>query len=253
MNRNIGKIIAIAILVLGFGGLIIWKLSSRIDYSKYDLSTIIAPTDDNGNLEEHIKGDKNAPVKIVEYADYQCDYCAMYNPRVNKIVEEYDGKVAIIYRNFLLDYHQNGTAAASAAEAAAIQGYWKEYADLLFSNQSTWAYSTATDRLNVFVDYFKQVSDGKGDIDKFKSDMRSDNVSKKISFDMGAGKYQNVDGTPAFYLNGEHIKLVGTSDEDAFLKLFREKIDAALKELEKSTNSEDSAKNSENSAGESDN
>ena len=111
MNRNIGKIIAVAILVLGFGGIIIWKLASRIDYSKYDLSKIIAPNDDNGNLEEHIKGDKDAPVKIVEYADYQCDYCAMYNPRVNKILEEYDGKVAIIYRSFLLDYHQNGTAA----------------------------------------------------------------------------------------------------------------------------------------------
>lgn len=234
MNRNIGKIVAAAILVLGLGCLIIWKLSARVDYTRYNLADIIAPNDDNGNIEEHIKGDKNAPVKIIEYADYQCDYCAMYNPRVNKIVEEYDGKVAIIYRSFLLDYHQNGTAAASAAEAAGLQGYWKEYADLLFSNQSTWAYSTSTERLSVFTKYFEQVSEGKGDTEKFKSDMRSSAVSKKISFDMGAGKLANVNGTPAFYLNGEQIKLVGTSDEEAFIKLFREKIDAALEKTDSS-------------------
>ncbi len=247
MKQNIGKIVAIAILVLGFGGLIIWKLTSRVDYSKYNLYAEIAPNDENGNLSEHFKGDKDAPLKIIEYADYQCDYCALYNPRVNKLVEEYDGKVAVIYRSFLLDYHQNGTAAASAAEAAAIQGYWKEYANLLFSNQSSWAYADSSERISVFAKYFEQVSGGKGDVDKFKSDLRSDAVAKKISFDMGSGKYLEVDGTPAFYMNGEKIKLSGVSEEEAFLKFFREKIDAALKEIENnSSNSEKSSEKSEN-------
>lgn len=263
MNRNIGKIIAVAILVLGFGGLIIWKLASRVNYNNYNLYDVIPASADTGNLEEHIKGDPDSPIKLIEYADYQCDYCALYNPRVNKLLEEYEGKVAIVYRNFLLDYHQNGTAAASAAEAAALQGYWADYADYLFTNQSSWAYASTTERLSVFTSFFETVSEGKGDLEKFKTDLRSDAVAKKISFDMGAGKFQGVDGTPSFYLNGEHLKLTGVSDEDAFLSFFREKLDAALEEYEKnksgnsdnsnnsdnpdSNNSDDSNSNSDNS------
>ena len=175
------------------------------NYNDYDFTSIIAPDPHNGNIGDHVKGDPNAPVIIVEYADFQCGYCALMNPRVNKIVEEANGKLAVVYRNYLLSYHQNGTAAASAAEAAGLQGYWKEYTDKLFTNQDEWAYASASERTALFDKYFEEVTDGKGDLEKFNKDLASPDVSQKISFDMGIGKRINISGTPSFYIDGELI------------------------------------------------
>ena len=166
---------------------------------------------------------------IFEYADFQCSGCASANPRVNKLIEEYNGKLAVVYRNFLLSYHQNGTAAASAAEAAGLQGYWKEYADKLFANQSVWASATGDSRTDMFVDLFSNVTGGKGDTEKFIADMSSAEVKARVNFDMGLADDLDIPGTPSFFLNGERIDLTNVSTEDEFLKLFRSKIDEELK------------------------
>lgn len=202
-----GVVIGIIIVsILGIATYMIIDGSNKAtDFNEYDFNSVIEPTKDNGNIGDHVKGDASAPVLIFEYADYQCPGCASVNPRVNKVVEELDGKLGVVYRSFLLSYHQNGTAAASAAEAAGLQGYWKPYADKLFSEQSEWEYASASERTALFDKYFEEVTEGKGDIEKFNQDIASENVSKKISFDMGIGKRVDVSGTPAFYIDGQLI------------------------------------------------
>ena len=129
--------VIVSILAVGFiafaSYLVIDGNNKATDYSKYDFHSYIEADEHTGNIPDHIKGDKDAPVLIFEYADYQCEYCASINPRVNAAVEKAGGKLGVVYRNYLLSYHQNGTAAASAALAAGLQGYWKEYANKLFS------------------------------------------------------------------------------------------------------------------------
>ena len=168
-------LVAIILAAIAFIGLVAWSLmdkkANEVNFTNYDFNSIIAGNDDNGNIADHVKGDKNAPVVLFEYADFQCPGCASTNPRVNKLLEEYDGKLAVVYRNYLLSYHQNGTAAASAAEAAGLQGYWKEYADMLFANQSNWEDIEADQREATFTSLFEAVSEGKGDVAKFKEDM----------------------------------------------------------------------------------
>lgn len=202
--------VIIGILVVGLIGFAAYKVidgnNNATNYNNYDFYSIIEPTKDNGEIGDHIKGDPGAPVLIFEYADYQCEGCAAYNPRVNKLVEEMDGKVAVVYRSFLLPYHQNATAAASAAEAAGLQGYWKEYADELFDNQSEWYSASSSKRTELFDKYFEEVTDGKGDMEKFKADINSDAVAKKIKFDMGIGKRLDVQGTPGFYIDGQWVR-----------------------------------------------
>ena len=244
-EKNWGAIVTMIIVGVIILALVVLtainKISNTVDFSKYTkpteevalIDTIISGNEDNGNIGDHVKGSADAPVKIFEYADYQCSGCASASPRVNKLIEEYAGKLAVIYRSFLLSYHQNGTAAASAAEAAGLQGYWKEYADMLFANQSVWANASGDNRTDLFVDLFNTVSGGKGDVAKFKEDMNSAEVKKKIAFDMGLGQSLNIPGTPSFYLDGERIDFSGISGEEDFLNLFREKIDAKLAELEK--------------------
>lgn len=200
----IAIIAVIAVIAVG-AFMVIDGNNKATDYSKYDFNAIIEGDDANGGISDHVKGDADAPVLIFEYADFQCPGCASINPRVNKVVEELNGKVAIVYRNFLLSYHQNATAAASAAEAAGLQGYWKPFTDKLFSEQAEWEYASASERTELFNKYFLEVTNGKGDVDKFNKDIASDAVSKKLSFDAGVAKRVEVSATPAFYVDGQNI------------------------------------------------
>ena len=232
MNKkgNIVAIIGVLAVVAMFTGVIIWRLNDKsAEISEYDTFSVIEGNDENGGISDHIKGtlDK-AKVIIIEYADYQCSACANANPRINKLVEEYNGDVAVVYRNYLLSYHQNGTAAASAAEAAGLQGYWKEYADKLFTNQAVWSEASGDERTQLFVNFFNAVTNGEGNEEQFKNDMKSAEVKKKIAFDNELGNRTNVEGTPSFYYNGDKIDFSGAKGEEGFLNVFREIIDEAL-------------------------
>ncbi|MBQ8992162.1 thioredoxin domain-containing protein [Candidatus Saccharibacteria bacterium] len=226
--------IVLAIIVVAFLALLgvnlMNKHQNQVNYDDYDLSGYIGPNEFNGEIGDNVKGDKDkAKVYVVEYADFQCPGCAGLNAYVNKIPASFDDKVAVIYRNFIMDYHQNGTAAASAAEAAGLQGYWKEFGDLLFSNQADWQYADVDERTDLFVSYFNTASGKKGDVDKFKSDMNSKEVQKKLKFDQDIANKIDVPGTPSLYLNGERLDYSSTKTEEEFLKFFHEKIDPLLK------------------------
>ncbi|MBQ3353062.1 thioredoxin domain-containing protein [Candidatus Saccharibacteria bacterium] len=241
--------VAIGVVVVALLGLATFAVidanNRAVNFEDYDFNTVIEANDDNGNIGDHVKGSADAPVLIFEYADFQCPGCASINSRVNKVVEQLEGKLAIVYRSFLLSYHQNGTAAASAAEAAGLQGYWKEYADKLFAEQSEWEYASASDRGELFDKYFTEVTNGKGDLEKFNQDIESEAISKKISFDMGIGKRIDVAGTPAFYIdgqliswgsegsvvvNGETISWDSARSGDEFIKLIKDIVKAKLGE-----------------------
>lgn len=236
MDKKTGVIIGVIILAfLGLVGVTIAQNNSKktkINYDEYDVAEIITAEegedDPTGGFGDLIEGDPDAPVVIYEYGDYQCTACAPMNPYINEVIEEYDGKVAVVFRTYIMSYHQNGTAAASAALAAAKQGYWQEYKDILFTNQNDWYYSDADQRQQQFEEYFQKVSENKGDLERFREDMASDEVSRKISFDTGLSEKVQVDWTPTFYLGDELIdqREISTSE---FLKLLREKIDAELK------------------------
>ena len=159
------------------------------------------------------------------------------NPYINELVEEYKGKVAVVFRTTIMSYHQNGVAAAAAANAAYRQGFWKEYKDLLFSNLNEWFYSNAQARQVQFEEYFVKASDGKGDLAKFREDMKSKDVQRKIDFDEAMAQKVGVDFTPNIYVEDKMIDQRNkTTDE--FLKEIRAEIDRRLKELEDSEKAE---------------
>lgn len=223
--------IVLGVIVLGVGALlsisIMQSKSERIDYSGYDHNQIIAANEDNGNYEENIEGSADAPVKIYEYGDYQCTACAPTNPYINQLLEEYGDKVALVFRTTIMSYHQNGTAAASAANAAAKQGYWKAYKDLLFANQNDWYYSDAATRQTQFEEYFVKVSEGKGDLAKFREDMSSEAAQKKINFDEAMADKADVQFTPYFFVEDTWVDQREISMND-FLDKLRAEIDKRL-------------------------
>lgn len=88
------------------------------------------------SADDHVRGDPNAPVKIVEYSDFECPFCKRFHFTMQEIVEEYGGKVAWVYRQFPLDQlHSKARKEAVASECAAELGgndaFWK-FADRFF-------------------------------------------------------------------------------------------------------------------------
>lgn len=249
MDKKTGIIIGILVVAVGaLIGVSVWQTkSNRTDYSQYDHQSIIAANEDSGNLPENIEGKADAPVIIYEYGDYQCTACAPTNPYINELKEEYGDNIAIVFRTTIMSYHQNGTAAAAAANAAAKQGYWKEYKDILFANQNDWYYSDADKRQEQFETYFNQVTEGKGDLEQFRSDMSSKDVLKKIDFDEAMAKKADIQWTPSFYVEDELIDQREISTTE-FLDQLREKIDARLeaKGIKKETKKDDSSEKKDN-------
>lgn len=91
--------------------------------------------------DDHILGNPAATIRIVEYSDFDCNFCKQFHRVLHEALDAYgaSGKVAWVYRNFpLTDLHPNAAKHAEAAECvAAVAGnaaYWK-FADLLFKNQ----------------------------------------------------------------------------------------------------------------------
>jgi len=249
MNKKIGW--AVAGVVVAFGALLgmsllqnkpqgevdygqyrlatITDLASKNDYKDLDPSSVLPATDASGGLPENINGDEDAPVIIYEYADYPCSYCGLMNPVLNEIVEDYAGKVAVVFRSYILSYHEKmGVPAASAANAAAIQGYWKKYKDLLFENQGEWFYLTGDELKQQLEEYFEKASGGKGDLEKFREDMRSEAVAKKIAFDYGIGDKLQLGGTPWVYIDGEWIENKGSDGKGLSPTEYGKKIRAEI-------------------------
>jgi protein-disulfide isomerase len=227
--------IVIVILILCFGGLIVWSISNSrsksIDFDAYNPSTIISPNTSNGEIGDHARGNIDSPVIFVEYADFQCAGCASMHPRIDTLLEEYGDRVAFVFRNFPIKGHSNSRAAAGAAEAAGLQGSFFAMTTTIFNNQAVWSNASGTERASIFVDLFRQIAPD-GNIDQFKSDMGSSRVTKKIDFDYNLGaKKDNVTGTPSIHINGEHIVFPRNVTAAEMMDIMREKIDARLVEF----------------------
>jgi len=115
----------------------------------------------------------------------------MASPYLKKIVEESNGKVKLIFKQYPLPGHPKAREAAKATIAAHKQGKFWEMHDLLFENQ---------DRLTTanLDDYAKKLG---LDVKKFKADMQSKETEKKIEADIAEGHAAGVDSTPSIYVN----------------------------------------------------
>ena len=128
------------------------------------------PTDDAPI--QGLKGD-NPPLRIVEFADFQCPACRSYYPLLLEVFEAYRDRISFVYRHFpLKQIHFNAEPAAWASEAASRQGKFWEMHNLLFEKQNEW--STPTDLKKTFGDYAELLGLDK---QKFLTDLDSKEVT----------------------------------------------------------------------------
>lgn len=138
-----------------------------------------------------IEGPANAPVQLIEFADFQCPYCQKVNPEINKLLQEYAGKLAIVYKDFPLPLHPNAQKAAEAARCAGEQGKFWDYHNLLF-----------TDRKLQPDDLKQEAKALKLDAAKFDECLDSGKEAANVNQARNEAVKLGLSGTPSFFLNG---------------------------------------------------
>lgn len=194
-----------AVVVALFGGLIYLSTRDSIDVSDVNGAKVQPADERSGNIADHVFGNKESKVVLVEYGDYQCPGCASAYEPLKAVSEKYQGQLAFVFRNYpLVSIHPNARAAAAAAEAAGLMGKYWEMHDLLYANQSSWENASSSERNTIFENMAGQIG---LDVEKFASTLRdkSAEINKKISFDQALGGKAGVTGTPAIYLNGKVV------------------------------------------------
>jgi protein-disulfide isomerase len=167
-----------------------------------------APTDDGTQPvgavtpvsdDDHIRGDKNAEVTLIEYSDFQCPFCSRFHPTMLQVMEEYKGKVRWIYRHFpLKSIHPDAQKAAEASECASEQGKFWEMADKMFEKQAN----------GLGIENLKALAKEAGvkDAAKFASCLDSGKYTSVVDADLAGGEAAGVTGTPGTIIMGKDGK-----------------------------------------------
>ncbi|HJX66187.1 MAG TPA: thioredoxin domain-containing protein [Polyangia bacterium] len=163
-----------------------------------------------------IKGAKDALVTIVQFSDFQCPYCSRVEPTIDKIMEEYKGKVRVAWRNKPLPFHDKAKPAAIAALAANQQGKFWEMHAIMFKNQQNLDAASLEK-------YAKEIG---LDMAKFKAALQDKKLQDSVEADVAMGDKLGARGTPAFFVNGSFL-----SGAQPF-ENFKSRIDEQLKKAE---------------------
>lgn len=139
------------------------------------------------------RGPEGAKVTIVEFSDFECPFCSKAEVSVEQVMEQYAGKVRLVFRHFPLSFHPNAAKAAEASLCAEEQGKFWEMHKALFANQQ-----------KLGVEDLKAHAASVGlDAAKFAACLDGGAKKSIVDADMKAGQEAGVNGTPAFFINGK--------------------------------------------------
>ncbi|MGP8002142.1 MAG: DsbA family protein [Streptosporangiaceae bacterium] len=145
---------------------------------------------------DHVLGPAGAAVTIIEYGDYECPFCRGAARDVHRLLDEYPGRIRLVFRNFPIpQLHPHAEQAAEAAEAAAAQGKFWEMYDLLLR-----------DGARLDLDSLLGYADQLGlDVGRFQNEIEGNSYASRIERDVREGIQSGVNATPKFYVNGIRI------------------------------------------------
>lgn len=151
-------------------------------------------------LDDPTWGEKNAPLQMVVFSDFQCPYCHQFFQSLDTFQSDWidSGRLVVQFRDFPLAKHVNSLSAHMAAHAANEQGQYLEMHRLLYQQQEEWAASSQPEEL--FLQYAQELG---LDEEQFQQDYNSQEYLAEIKQDRDQGRELGVSGTPAFILNEE--------------------------------------------------
>lgn len=150
------------------------------------LKTPITPHD-------HVQGNKDAPLTLLEYGDFECPHCGHAHPIVKALQERFGDQLKFVYRHFpLAQMHPNAESAAETSEFAGVHKKFWEMHDLLFENQE-----------QLGSPLYKELAKTLGlSAAKLSEALEAGEFAPKVRSDFSSGVRSGVNGTPTFFVNG---------------------------------------------------
>ncbi len=143
--------------------------------------------------DDHIQGDEDAPVTLLEYGDYQCPFCGRAYYITKELQKNYGPQLRFVFRNFpLSEIHPLAEPAAEAAEFAGAHGRFWEMHDGLYENQDSLG-------LPLFVELADDLGLSETGLQRALAEHQ---FLPKIRADFLGGVRSGVNGTPTFFVNG---------------------------------------------------
>ncbi len=154
-----------------------------------EIHYLIAPVGDD----DWVQGPANAPVTLVEYADFQCNDCQNSHPVLVRLLASYQDKVRFVFRHFpMVSKHPQAEQAALAAEAAGRQGKFWQMQRLLLEARGALSPED--------LDHYAQALGL--DLAQFHHDLTNEELHAKIRLNKYLGLRSGVNGTPTLFING---------------------------------------------------
>lgn len=151
----------------------------------------------------HWVGSPRAPVKLVVFVDFQCPFCRVFHFEAEKVMDEFRGQVAILYRHCPLQMHRHARAAALAADCAAVQQRFSEMALSLFVSQDSlglWPWRNFAGEAGV------------PDLRAFEECVTSGSPDVRYTGDIAFAESLAVRGTPTVIVNGWRLARAPRAD-----------------------------------------
>jgi protein-disulfide isomerase len=183
---------------------------------KIEVSILLQPPVVQVNYDPaRVKGNSDAQITIVEFADFQCPYCGKVQLALNDVLGKYKGKVKLAYLDFpLASIHPHAEMAAEASRCALTQGKYWEMHDAMLADQSK-------------LDEAALVKTAAGlgmDQNSFASCLKSGKYKAVVQQDLEAGSQAGVNATPTFFINGEFLS--GAQSDADFTKIIDRQLSA---------------------------
>ena len=184
------------------GGLLIWRTAGKANSRVVATDVRATPAQAEG----YLMGNPNAPVQIMEFADFECPACGQFatvtEPDVRKRIIE-TGLASYRFFDFpLTEIHKNTLAASNAAACASDQGKFWEMHDQLYEHQPQWSTEATSDPKKFFERYATQIGLDVSTWNKCYDDQRH---LKRIMSNRAEGERRNVRQTPTFVIGTKMI------------------------------------------------
>lgn len=169
--------------------------------------------------EDPVWGNRNAPVTVVIFSDFQCPFCSRVEPTLDQVKSTYGpDKVRLVWKNQPLSFHDKAKPAAEAAQTVFMlkgsEAFWK-FHDTAFKNQKDLSPES----------YEKWAQQAGVDPAKFKAELAAKKATKKIDEDIAVANKVGANGTPAFRING--VELSGAQPFDKFKEVIDKELGKA--------------------------
>lgn len=165
---------------------------------------------------DHIRGNKNAKITLIEYSDLECPFCQKFHPTTLELLKTYEDKVRLVFRHYPLPFHQNAQKEAEGAECIAELGgndtFWK-YVDTIFERTTATGTGFALDKLGPLA------AELGINQQQFQSCLDSGKYEKLVKDSIVEGQKVGVNGTPSTFIidsKGNSQLVVGAQPIDSF-------------------------------------